>query len=72
MDEKEIIIVTRDINGKRLEYHFDNQNQLASSHVEIYDHEEEILLILWGGICIYNSIGTLHSATWEDVSGYFA
>ena len=71
MDKKEIIIVTRDINGRRTEYHFDNQSQLASSHVEIYDKEEEILLILWDGICIYNALNS-EPIIWEDIAGYFA
>jgi hypothetical protein len=72
MDKKKIVIMTRDINGRRIEYRFDSRSHLVVSHVEIYDKSDEILLVLWGGICIYNALQNTYPITWEDIAGYFA
>jgi hypothetical protein len=60
------------VDGKRTIYRFENRSDLLiflSTHVPTDD--DEILLILWAGTCIYSQLGS-SPITWEDVSGFFA
>ena len=71
MDKEKIRILVRDINGKRTSYTFNNRSDLLLSISNIFSDEDEILLILWKGTCIYSQLGS-NPITWEDVSGFFA
>lgn len=70
---KEVIkIAVRDINGKRSIYRFENRSdllQFLNTHIPTDD--DEILLIIWSGTCVYSQLGN-NPITWEDVSGFFA
>ena len=73
---EEVTIITRDVNGKRtkLEYLWDSICSFINGHggIEANIHDDdEILLILVDGICIYSGL-TDNPITWEDVSGFFA
>ena len=68
-----VTIVTRDVNGKRsLITCF--WSEVCSTIAELRDDLEdaEILLITAGGACIYSSLGSDSSITWDDVTGFFA
>ena len=73
MDEKEINILIRDINGKRTEYKFPNrENLIWFLNTESPNNEDEILLVIWDGKCIYNQLSTAFPILWEDIVGFFA
>lgn len=72
MDKKEIVILVRDINGKRTEMRFENQDALISSDLKNCSNEDEILIVLWDGKCIYNQLSSAYSILWEDIIAFFA
>ena len=72
MDEKEIIVLVRNINGKRSEYRFENKDKLLEADIKCFNEEDEILLITWAGICIYNELQSSFPVIWEDIFGFFA
>jgi hypothetical protein len=73
---EEVIIITRDTNGKRrkLEYLWDDVCAWIIGHgglaCNIHD-DDEILLITIDGTCVYSAL-TSPAITWEDVTGFFA
>ena len=71
-----VTIITRDINGKRIkhEYLWDSVCNFVRGHggIEANIHDDdEILLILVDGICIYSGL-TGDPIDWDDVTGFFA
>ena len=65
-------IYVRDINGKHSIWQFD-WSEGSSDFYQIAETsaEEEILLILFNGTCIYSQLAS-GPITWEDVVGFFA
>jgi len=76
MDEKEIIIIVRDCNGKRTELKFSNRDKLmdfiSSGEPEKRYLGDEILIVIWNNISIFNILQSTYSIIWEDISGFFA
>lgn len=73
---EEVTIITRDVNGKRikLEYSWGSVCHFINGHGGIEANirdDDEILLILVDGICIYSGL-TGDPITWDDVTGFFA
>ena len=64
-------IYVRDINGKRDFYRLDWQYSSDFIDLSKTSEDEEILLILFNGTCIYSQL-TSGPITWEDVVGFFA
>lgn len=67
---EEVVIITRDINGKRLDHYLRWDN--VSSYVE--DHitdEDEILLVAVEDSCIYSSLFN-NPITKHELIGFFA
>ena len=74
-DNNKIVVLVRDINGKRDYYEFDNREALmmSSDYPELRSNDEdEILLVLWNDKIIYNQLQSSFSITWEDILGFFA
>lgn len=74
IDTKPIKILLRDINGKRSEIIFDgidifNDFNLLTAGYN--DENYEILIVLWGDICIYSQLQS-NKISFEDLIGFFA
>lgn len=68
---EEVVIITRDINGRRT-YH-SLQWDSVCSYIDENDslQDEEILMVVSGGVCVYS--GLSHGEIiWEDLVGFFA
>lgn len=67
-----IEIVTRDTNGKRLHHylHWDYVCKYVNTNESIKN--DEILLILVDGTCIYSAMWTVDILDWDSVTGFFA
>lgn len=74
-DSRKISILIRDINGKREWRHFDNVddfNSSARSEWTEADDESEIIIVIWGDVCIYSSLASATPITLDDLTGFFA
>ena len=69
---EEVIIITRDCNGKR-SYHFLTWDEVCH-YVDVNDFsdEDEILLVIVEGTCIYSGLGVVEQLSWDDITGFFA
>lgn len=68
---EEVVIVTRDINGKRT-CHCLQWDSVCSYIIDNESlHDEEILLITAGGVCVYSGLQD-GAIEWEDLTGFFA
>ena len=74
MDDQKIVILTRDINGKRNSYKFKNRRVLYEfiNSCKRPDSTDEILLVLQDGVCIYSQLMSSYSVLWEDICGFYA
>lgn len=72
MDRNCIVILFRDINGKRFHKVFENVVGFQSYDWNEYDDENyEILMVEWGKHCIYNALNN-DRIYLEDLIGFFA
>lgn len=67
---EEVIIVTRDINGKRTD-HYLHWDSACSYIQETLTYDDEILLVIVEGACIYSSL-TSGSISKPTLLGFFA
>lgn len=67
---EEVIIVTRDINGKRTD-HYLHWDGVCSYIQENFTDEDEILMVVVEDSCIYSSLFN-DPITREDLIGFFA
>lgn len=68
---EEVVIVTRDENGKRTD-HFLRWDKVCSYVQKNFTDEDEILLVIVEGTCIYSSLWTIDIMDLEDLIGFFA
>ena len=68
---EEVVIVTRDINGKRTTHHLWWNDVLLNYIEETFTDEDEILLVIVEDTCIYSGL-TEDPITTEDLIGFFA
>ena len=68
---EEVVIVTRDVNGKRTD-HFLRWDNVCSYVESTFTDEDEILLVIVEGSCIYSELGSVDSLTVDDLTGFFA
>lgn len=69
---EEVIIITRDENGKRTEHYLrwdDVCNYIVQHDFTEYD---EILLVIVEGTCIFSGLWTVNQLTWTELQGFFA
>lgn len=67
---EEVLIITRDINGKR-ESHFLRWDKVCKYVQENFTDEVEILLVIVEGTCVYSYLAN-DSITRGDLLGFFA
>lgn len=67
---EEVLIITRDINGKR-ESHFLRWDKVCEYIQENFTDEDEILLVIVEGSCVYSYLAS-DSITRGDLLGFFA
>ena len=66
-----VMIITRDVNGKR-GYHYGSWDDIGRYiPTDDIDEEDEILMITVNGACVYSAL-TSPAITWDDVRGFFA
>lgn len=68
---EEVVIVTRDINGKRTCHSL--QWDAVCSYIDENEslQDEEVLMVVAGGYCVFS--GLQHGEIdWEDLVGFFA
>lgn len=70
-DRREIIIVTRDINGARNELCFESREALLAANPMLIDDETDVLLVVWGGVCVYSGLDCVDIPTWDTLVGFF-
>ena len=72
IDLNEIVIIVRDINGKRIQINIRNVNDFKEYDWSWYDDENyQILFVVWGKHCIYN--GLINEKLYlEELIGFFA
>ena len=68
---EEVIIITRDINGKR-DSHYLRWDEVCSYIQENITDEDEILLVIVEGTCVYSGLWTVDLLTIDDLLGFFA
>lgn len=69
--EGTITIVTRDCNG-RWETAEMEGNYAAMKYAESLIDDDEIMFVLWNGVCIYSAMMTENAMTPEELTGFFA
>ena len=70
---EEVVIVTRDINGKRTD-HFLRWDDVCSyvDKNNFDDENDEILLVIVEGTCIFSGLWTINQLSWDEITGFFA
>lgn len=72
---EKVVIIVRDINGKRITHTFDwDQYHIYFIGAGVFGnvhHEDEILLVTINDTCVYSAL-TSPAITWDDVTGFFA
>lgn len=72
-----VVIHTRDVNGKHILHKMPDISQVCEYIDEMLlspnssAGEEEILMVVVDGICIYSQLGN-DPITWDDILGFFA
>ena len=68
---EEVVIVTRDEHGKRTDHllRWDNVCSYVESN---FTDEDEILLVIVEGSCIYSGLWTVNLLTKDELIGFFA
>lgn len=67
-----ISITVRDINGKRDTVYRRFQSEIIDAIKEDISDDDEILLVMQDGTCIYSALGSDHPITKDDLTGFFA
>ena len=69
---EEVIIITRDENGKRTEHYlrWDNVCDYIDKHD--FTDDDEVLLVIVEGTCIFSGLWTVDQLTWTELRGFFA
>jgi len=75
--DKEINIISRDVNGKRNQRFYDCREDFIRDYLngelDILDAiDEEILMVLYKDCCIYSQLQSSKELTWEELYGFFA
>lgn len=72
---KKIYILARDINGKKLEWEFENEDDFfntVNNDNNFITDEDEILIVQYDGDVIYSSLNdVIHSLCIDNVIGFF-
>ena len=68
---EEVVIVTRDTNGKRTD-HFLHWDKVCTYVEDTFTEEDEILLVIVEGTCIYSGFGAVDPVCLDDLTGFFA
>lgn len=64
---------TRDVNGMRTEHVFRGEHSIYTFLTnDGLSDEEEVLLLIQDGICLYSALQSDHALTAEDMIGFFA
>ena len=72
IDEK-IVIVSRDVNGKRTTILFDNEAAVLNwVQKGCLDEEDEILIVAQGNLCLYSALGADYPLSIDELTGFFA
>lgn len=66
-----IDILVRDINGKRGTICRLSRSEIIDAIKEDISDDDEILLVMQDGMCIYSALGSDHSITKDDLTGFF-
>lgn len=69
---EEVVIITRDTNGKRTNHYLRWDNVCSYIQNNDFIEDEEILLITVDGTCIYSAMWTVDIMDWGSVMGFFA
>lgn len=69
---EEVIIITRDENGKRTEHYlrWDDVCNYIDQHD--FTDDDEILLVIVEGTCIFSGLWTVNQLSWSELRGFFA
>ena len=67
----EVLIVTRDVNGERTE-HYLTWDKVCTYVQDTFTEEDECLLVIVEGTCIYSGLWTVDQMNWSDIIGFFA
>ncbi len=69
---EEVLIVTRDENGKRTNHYMLWDRVCSYVDDNDFGEEDEILLVIVEETCIYSALGTSFSLCWDEITGFFA
>ncbi len=67
--DKEINIISRDVNGKRNQRFYDCREDFIRDYL---NGELDILMVLYKDCCIYSQLQSSKELTWEELYGFFA
>lgn len=67
----DVTIILRDVNGKRYRWSFKNEQQAYKACCEDISEEDEILVVVQDGVCVYSALQS-DAITAEDLVGFFA
>ena len=68
---EEVVIITRDVNGKRSEHYLRWDNVCEYIEHNDFTEDDEILLVIVEGTCIYSGLGAVDQLYWDEVTGFF-
>lgn len=69
---EEVIIITRDINGTRNSHYLRWDNVCDYIQKSKFTEDDEILLVIVEGTCIYSGLWTVNQLTWTELQSFFA
>lgn len=72
MMNHDVVIITRDINGERIEHYltWDTTSKYITDNISTLE-EEKVLAVIVEGTCIYSKLAHVW-ITWEVVREFFA
>lgn len=68
---EEVIIITRDCNGKRTEHYLRWDNVCSYVDKNDFNEDDEILLVIVEGTCIFSGLWTVNQLCWDEITGFF-
>lgn len=72
-NKNKITILYRDINGKKLTVEFVTEYDVLDwINKGFLDEDDEILLVIQCGVCIYSALGSDRSLNIDELTGFFA
>lgn len=69
---EEVVIITRDVNGERNGHYLRWDKVCDYINKDNSIREDEILLVLADGVCIYSGLQYDGELNWDDLVGFFA